>query len=67
MPAALVIPLPDRIDDETAAAVLLKGMSAEFLLHRVHALEAGETVLVFAPAGGVAASSASGRRISVRG
>ena len=53
MPAALVIPLPDRIDDETAAAVLLKGMSAEFLLHRVHALEAGETVLVFAPAGGV--------------
>ena len=53
MPAALVVPLPDRIDDETAAAVLLKGMSAEFLLHRVHALQAGETVLVFAPAGGV--------------
>ena len=53
MDAALVVPLPDRIDDETAAAVLLKGMSAEFLLHRVHALTAGETVLVFAPAGGV--------------
>ena len=53
MAAALVVPLPDRIDDETAAAVLLKGMSAEFLLHRVHALQAGETVLVFAPAGGV--------------
>ena len=53
MDAALVIPLPDRIDDETAAAVLLKGMSAEFLLHRVHALAAGETALVFAPAGGV--------------
>ena len=53
MDAALVIPLPDRIDDETAAAVLLKGMSAEFLLHRVHALEGGETALVFAPAGGV--------------
>ena len=53
MAAALVVPLPDRIDDEMAAAVLLKGMSAEFLLHRVHALEAGETVLVFAPAGGV--------------
>ena len=53
MAAALVVPLPDRIDDETAAAVLLKGMSAEFLLHRVHALRAGETVLVFAPAGGV--------------
>ena len=53
MDAALVVPLPDRVDDETAAAVLLKGMSAEFLLHRVHALTAGETVLVFAPAGGV--------------
>ena len=53
MDAALVVPLPDRIDDETAAAVLLKGMSAEFLLHRVRALQAGETVLVFAPAGGV--------------
>ena len=53
MNAALVIPLPDRIDDETAAAVLLKGMSAEFLLHRAHRLEAGQTALVFAPAGGV--------------
>ena len=53
MDAALVVPLPDHIDDETAAAVLLKGMSAEFLLHRVHPLSAGETVLVFAPAGGV--------------
>ena len=53
MDAALVIPLPDRIDDETAAAVLLKGMSAEFLLHRAHRLEAGQTALVFAPAGGV--------------
>ncbi|MCY4452422.1 MAG: SRPBCC family protein [Immundisolibacterales bacterium] len=53
MDAALVVPLPDGLDDETAAAVLLKGMSAEFLLHRVHRLEAGQTALVFAPAGGV--------------
>ncbi len=53
MPAALVIPLPDRIDDATAAAGLLKGMSAEFLLHRVHPVQKGETVLIFAPAGGV--------------
>ena len=51
--AALVVPLPDHIDDETAAAGLLKGMTAEFLLHRVHALQPGEVVLVFAPAGGV--------------
>lgn len=53
MNADLVIPLPDHLDDETAAAVLLKGMSAEFLLHRVHPLEAGQVALVFAPAGGV--------------
>lgn len=51
--AALVIPLPDAIDDETAAAGLLKGMSAEFLLHRVHQIQPGETVLIYAPAGGI--------------
>ncbi|HSH43696.1 MAG TPA: SRPBCC family protein [Arenicellales bacterium] len=53
MDAALVVPLPDFIDDVTAAAGLLKGMAAEFLLHRVHPLKQGETVLVYAPAGGV--------------
>lgn len=51
--ASLVMPLPDFIDDVTAAAGLLKGMSAEFLLHRVHPVKKGETLLVFAPAGGV--------------
>lgn len=55
MDAALVVPLPDTIDDITAAAGLLKGMTAEFLLHTVHAVQPGETVLVFAPAGGVGA------------
>ncbi len=53
MDAALVVPLPEGIDDETAAAGLLKGMTAEFLLHRVHPLRGGETVLIYAPAGGV--------------
>ncbi len=53
MDAALVLPLPEDIDDETAAAGLLKGMTAEFLLHRVHPLRGGETVLIYAPAGGV--------------
>lgn len=51
--ASLVVPLPDFIDDVIAAAGLLKGMSAEFLLHQVHPVKKGETVLVFAPAGGV--------------
>jgi NADPH:quinone reductase-like Zn-dependent oxidoreductase len=51
--AALVVALPDGIDDATAAAGLLKGMTAEFLLHRVHPLQRGETALIYAPAGGV--------------
>lgn len=53
MDASLVVPLPDHVDDETAAAGLLKGITAEFLLHQVHKVEPGETVLVYAPAGGV--------------
>ncbi len=53
MPAGHVVALPDDIDDETAAAGLLKGITAEFLLHRVHAVGAGDTVLVHAAAGGV--------------
>src|SRR3546814_1517672 len=53
MKADLVVPLPDSISDEVAAAILLKGMAAEFLLHRVHRLQPDETVLVYAPAGGV--------------
>jgi NADPH:quinone reductase-like Zn-dependent oxidoreductase len=53
MDAALLVRLPDEIDDRTAAAALLKGMSAEFLLHRVHKLREGQTILVHAAAGGV--------------
>jgi NADPH2:quinone reductase len=53
MAAAQVVVLPDHVDDETAAAVMLKGMSAEYLLHRTHRVRAGDTVLVHAAAGGV--------------
>ncbi|MCP1674826.1 NADPH:quinone reductase-like Zn-dependent oxidoreductase [Natronocella acetinitrilica] len=53
MDAALVVPLPDAVSDEMAAAAMLKGMSAEFLLHRVHDVQPGEVVLVHAAAGGV--------------
>jgi NADPH:quinone reductase-like Zn-dependent oxidoreductase len=45
--------LPADIDDDTAAASMLKGMTAEYLLHRTHRVHAGETVLVHAAAGGV--------------
>jgi NADPH:quinone reductase-like Zn-dependent oxidoreductase len=53
MQADLIVRLPDSVSDRLAAAVMLKGMSAEFLLHRVHAVEAGDTILVHAAAGGV--------------
>jgi NADPH:quinone reductase-like Zn-dependent oxidoreductase len=53
MPADRLVVLPDAIDDETAAALMLKGMSAEYLLQRVHRVQRGDTVLVHSAAGGV--------------
>jgi NADPH:quinone reductase-like Zn-dependent oxidoreductase len=53
MAAQQVVVLPDHVDDETAAAVMLKGMTAEYLLHRTYRVRAGDTVLVHAAAGGV--------------
>ena len=48
-----VVALPDEIDAETAAASMLKGCTVEFLIERCARVEAGETVLVHAAAGGV--------------
>jgi NADPH:quinone reductase-like Zn-dependent oxidoreductase len=53
MPAGQIVVLPDDVDDETAAMLMLKGMTAAYLLHRTHRVRAGETVLVHAAAGGV--------------
>jgi NADPH:quinone reductase len=53
LPADQVVPVPSGIDAETAAAILFKGMTAEYLLHRTHTVRAGETILVHAAAGGV--------------
>lgn len=47
------IKLPDYISDEEAAAVTLKGLTAEMLLRRCYALKPGQTALVHAAAGGV--------------
>jgi len=49
----VLIKLPARITYKTAAAILLKGMTAEFLLHQVYQLKAGDVILVHAAAGGV--------------
>jgi NADPH2:quinone reductase len=48
-----LVKLPDDISDETAAASMLKGMTAEYLVRRTVAVEPGQTVLVHAAAGGV--------------
>lgn len=48
-----LIPLPDEIDDATAAAVTLKGLTAAFLLNSLKPLKRGDAVLVHAAAGGV--------------
>ena len=53
MPAAQVCPLPDGIGFEEGAAMMLKGLTVEYLFHRTTPLKAGETVLFHAAAGGV--------------
>lgn len=53
MPAAQVCPLPDDISFEQGAAMMLKGMTVEYLFHRTTPLQAGDTVLFHAAAGGV--------------
>lgn len=53
VPADRLVPIPDGIDDEVAAAVLLKGLTAWYLLRRSYAVKAGEPVLLYAAAGGV--------------
>ena len=53
MPAAQVCPVPDGISMETAAAMMLKGMTVEYLFHRTTPLQKGDTVLFHAAAGGV--------------
>jgi NADPH2:quinone reductase len=53
VPADRAVKVPDEVSLETAAAVLLKGMTAEFLVRRCHKVEPGQTVLIHAAAGGV--------------
>ncbi|HVZ37605.1 MAG TPA: quinone oxidoreductase [Polyangiaceae bacterium] len=51
--AEALVPIPDGVSDEAAAAVLLKGMTVEYLVQRTYAVKPGETVLFHAAAGGV--------------
>jgi len=51
--ADLLVPLPDSVDDRTAAAILLKGATTAFLIEECAKVQPGWTVLVHAAAGGV--------------
>ena len=48
-----VVKLPDGIDDQTAAAMMLQGMTAQYLLRRTYRVQPGEPIVVHAAAGGV--------------
>jgi NADPH2:quinone reductase len=53
MPADVLIPLPEGISDRTAATLMMKGMTAQYLFRQVYPLKGGETILYHAAAGGV--------------
>ncbi|MGA9795571.1 MAG: quinone oxidoreductase [Rhizomicrobium sp.] len=53
VPADKLVKLPDGVSDEVAAAAMLKGMTAQYLLMRTYAVNPGETILWHAAAGGV--------------
>lgn len=48
-----LVKLPDSIDFKTAAAMMLQGMTAQYLIRRTHTVKSGETIVVHAAAGGV--------------
>ena len=53
VPADRVVALPASVDDQTAAAMMLKGMTVEYLLERCFTVRKGQTILFHAAAGGV--------------
>ena len=53
MPAAQVVKLPDEVPFDVAAAMMLKGLTVEYLFHRTTPIKRGDTVLFQAAAGGV--------------
>ena len=53
MPADVLIRLPDGVSDSTAATIMMKGMTAQYLFRQVFPLKGGETILYHAAAGGV--------------
>jgi len=52
-PADKLLHLPDHLDDKQVAALLMKGMTAQYLLYRTYKVQPGDTVLIHAAAGGM--------------
>lgn len=52
-PAARLVRIPSGIDDRTAAAMMLKGLTAQYLIRRTYRVKKGDTILMHAAAGGV--------------
>ncbi|HKG49397.1 MAG TPA: quinone oxidoreductase [Actinomycetales bacterium] len=55
LPAERVVPVPDEVDDETAVALMLQGLTAHYLCFSSYAVQPGDHILVHAAAGGVGA------------
>ena len=53
MPATHLVKIPDEIDDIRAAGMMLKGLTAQYLLRRTYRVQPGDTILVHAAAGGM--------------
>lgn len=53
VPADRLVPVPDGIDDRQAAAMMLQGLTAHYLLRQTYRVQPGDTILVHAAAGGV--------------
>ncbi|HSV82758.1 MAG TPA: quinone oxidoreductase [Ramlibacter sp.] len=53
LPAEVLIPLPEGVSDSTAATLMMKGLTTQYLFRQVYPLQGGETILYHAAAGGV--------------
>jgi NADPH2:quinone reductase len=53
IPADRLLKLPDTIDDKTAAAMMLKGLTVQYLIRQTYRVKSGDTILLHAAAGGV--------------
>jgi len=63
VPADRMVGIPDGVSDEQAAAMLLKGLTAQYLLRTTHRVKRGETIIIHAAAGGVGSIAVQWARV----